>query len=106
PNLGVLLQPSRVSLRPGEAGSHRPLGWEQFTDTVIETISKEKEHVVFMLWGSHAQAKASLIDAKKHLILTASHPSPLSAYRGFLGSKHFSKTNEYLKKHGCLPIKW
>ncbi len=103
---GVLLLNSTLTVRAGEAGSHRPYGWERFTDAVIETLSKEKEHIVFMLWGSHAQAKASLIDETKHLILTAPHPSPLSAYRGFMGCRHFSKANEYLKNHKLPPINW
>lgn len=103
---GVLLLNSSLTVRAGEAGSHRIFGWEKFTDAVIQTISEEKEHVVFLLWGSHAQAKSVLIDSKKHHILTAPHPSPLSAYRGFFGSKHFSKTNKYLKQHNLPPIDW
>lgn len=103
---GVLLLNSTLTVRAGEAASHRSFGWEKFTDAVIQTISDKKEHVVFLLWGSHAQAKASLIDSSKHLILTAPHPSPLSSYRGFFGCKHFSKTNEYLQKHYLSPINW
>lgn len=103
---GVLLLNSSLTVRAGEAGSHRPLGWEQFTDAVIRAISDKKEHVVFLLWGSHAQAKSALIDTNKHLILTAPHPSPLSAYRGFFGCKHFSKTNVYLQRHCISPINW
>lgn len=103
---GVLLLNSTLTVRAGKAGSHRQLGWEKFTDAVIKDISKQKEHIVFMLWGNHAQAKSSLIDATKHLILTAPHPSPLSAYRGFFGCKHFSKANIYLKNHNISPIQW
>ncbi len=103
---GVLLLNSTLTVRAGEAASHRPFGWEKFTDAVIQTISDKKEHAVFLLWGSHAQAKTSLIDSSKHLILTAPHPSPLSSYRGFFGCKHFSKTNEYLQKHNLSPINW
>lgn len=103
---GVLLLNSTLTVAAGQAGSHRSLGWEQFTNAVIETISREKESVVFLLWGSHAQTKAPLINTKKHLILTAPHPSPLSAYRGFIGCKHFSKANMYLQKHNLSPVKW
>lgn len=103
---GVLLLNSTMTVRGGEAGSHLYFGWEQFTDAIIENTSKRKSNVVFMLWGSHAIAKSHLIDNSKHLVLTAPHPSPLSAHRGFFGSKHFSKTNKYLIKCNKKPINW
>ena len=97
---GVFLLNTVLTVRASEANSHRSQGWEQFTDTVIKTLSEKKEHLVFILWGSPAGAKASLIDGKKHLILKAPHPSPLSSYRVFFGSKPFSKSNAYLTQHG------
>ncbi len=103
---GVFLINAVLTVRSSEANSHKGRGWETFTDTVIRTLSDEKEHVVFILWGAPAGAKASLIDSKKHLILKAPHPSPLSSYRGFFGSKPFSKSNAYLIEHGKTPIKW
>ena len=103
---GVLLLNATLTVRAGEAGSHQKIGWETFTDTIIKTISDQKENVVFLLWGRYAKDKASLIDTKKHLILTASHPSPLSAHNGWFGCKHFSKTNEYLKQHNLGQIEW
>lgn len=103
---GVLLLNATLTVEKGNAGSHQGLGWEQFTDAVIEKISDEKEHVVFMLWGNYARTKRVLIDGDKHLILEASHPSPFSADRGFFGCKHFSKTNKYLKAHDKQPIVW
>lgn len=103
---GALLLNATLTVRASEAGSHQGLGWETFTDTIIKTISDQKEHVVFILWGKYAQAKANLIDKGKHLIITAPHPSPFSAYTGFFGSKPFSKTNEYLEKHGLEKIEW
>ena len=103
---GVLLLNATLTVEAGIAGSHQSLGWEQFTDAVIKTISDEKINVVFLLWGAYAQSKQTLIDEAKHLVLTTSHPSPLSAYRGFFGCKHFSQTNTYLIKHGLLPIIW
>ena len=103
---GVFLINAVLTVRASEANSHKGRGWETFTDTVIRTLSDEKEHVVFILWGAPAGAKASLIDSKKHLILKAPHPSPLSSYRGFFGSKPFSKSNAYLIEHGKTPIKW
>lgn len=103
---GVLLLNATLTVEEGQAGFHQGWGWETFTDKVIKTISKQKEHVVFLLWGKYAQDKANLIDESKHLILKSTHPSPLSAHRGFLGCKHFSKTNEYLKKHSISEIKW
>jgi len=103
---GVLLLNAVLTVRGGEAGSHQNKGWEIFTDKVIETISKEKENVVFLLWGNYAINKKRLIDSSKHLILEAPHPSPLSAYRGFFGCKHFSKANYYLRKNGIKEINW
>ncbi len=103
---GVLLLNSILTVESGKPGSHHGLGWEKFTDGVVRKISDEKEHVVFLLWGKYAQSKTSLIDTKKHLVLTAPHPSPFSAHSGFFGSKHFSKTNAYLLKNGQQPITW
>ena len=103
---GVLLLNATLSVLAGQAGSHQNKGWEEFSDTVIKTISEKKENVVFLLWGAYAGSKENLIDQSKHLILKAPHPSPLSSYRGFFGCKHFSKTNEYLKKHGQEEIDW
>ena len=93
---GVLLLNSVLTVREGQAGSHRGQGWEVFTDTVIRLLNERKKPMVFLLWGNYAKAKASLIDGSRHLILTAAHPSPLSAYNGFFGCKHFSKCNEFL----------
>ena len=103
---GVFLLNTVLSVRASEANSHRNQGWENFTDAVIRTLSEQREHLVFILWGAPAGAKASLIDTKKHLILKAPHPSPLSSYRGFFGSKPFSKSNEYLTCKGLKPINW
>ncbi|MCB9025858.1 MAG: uracil-DNA glycosylase [Bdellovibrionaceae bacterium] len=103
---GVLLLNATLSVEEGRAGSHQNKGWEQFTDKVIHVLSETQKNLVFMLWGSYAQKKGSAIDTTKHLVLKAPHPSPLSAYRGFLGCKHFSKTNVYLKKVGKTPIHW
>lgn len=106
-NQGVLLLNATLTVRAHQAGSHQKKGWEKFTDRVIEIISAEKEHVVFMLWGGYAKRKSTKIDASKHLILTSGHPSPLSANRGYwFGNKHFSKANEYLEQHGKQPIDW
>lgn len=103
---GLFLLNSTLTVEANKAGSHQGLGWEQFTDAVIKTISDNKEHVVFLLWGAHAIKKRELVDETKHLVLTAPHPSPLSAYRGFFGCKHFSKTNDYLQKHNLTSITW
>ena len=105
-NQGVFLLNTVLTVRAGEANSHRGQGWEIFTDEVIKRLSAQKEHLVFILWGSPAGAKASLIDAKKHLILRSVHPSPLSSYRGFFGSKPFSKSNDYLIQTRQQPIQW
>jgi len=105
-NQGVLLLNATMTVVAGTPGSHQGKGWEQFTDHIITTIAQEQEHVVFLLWGKYAEAKASLIDPTKHLILTAPHPSPLSAHRGFFGCKHFSQANSYLRQHDRKSIEW
>jgi uracil-DNA glycosylase len=103
---GVLLLNASLTVRDSQAGSHQKKGWETFTNRVIETISLQKTGVVFLLWGRYAQAKESLVDGERHFILKSAHPSPLSAYNGFFGCKHFSRTNEYLKKQGETGIDW
>jgi uracil-DNA glycosylase len=103
---GILLLNTLLSVREREPFSHKDRGWERFTDQVIRTLSEQREHIVFILWGAPAGKKASLIDGRKHLILTAPHPSPLSSYRGFFGSKPFSRTNDYLFSKGIKPIDW
>jgi len=103
---GVLLINATLTVRDSQAGSHQKRGWETFTNRVIEVVSQEKSGVVFLLWGRFAQAKESLIDNNKHLILKSAHPSPLSAYNGFFGCRHFSKTNAYLKKQEKTGIDW
>jgi len=103
---GVLLLNSCLTVKRGEAFSHSGIGWEEFTDKVIERISEEKEHLVFMLWGSPARNKGKNIDRRKHYVLETVHPSPLSAYRGFFGCKHFSKANRYLSENGIGEIDW
>jgi uracil-DNA glycosylase len=103
---GVLLLNSVLTVEAGRAGSHQGKGWEGFTDHVIDVLNREREHIVFMLWGAYAQAKGRLIDRQRHLVLQAPHPSPLSAHRGFIGCGHFSKANAYLAAHGRTPIDW
>lgn len=103
---GVLLLNTVLTVEAGRAHSHADIGWETFTDAVVSAINKHLSQVVFLLWGSHAKKKCHNIDTAKHFILTAAHPSPLSAYRGYLGCKHFSKTNELLVKAGKEPIDW
>lgn len=103
---GVLLLNATLTVEMDKPGSHQRLGWEQFTDAVVEKLSNEKKHLVFILWGKYAEAKGSKINRKKHLVLIAPHPSPFSARTGFFGCKHFSKTNEYLSKHGKKKIDW
>ena len=103
---GVLLLNTVLTVVATQANSHRHLGWEQFTDAVIEKINKEKENVVFLLWGNYAISKSKFIDQEKHFVLTSVHPSPLSASRGFFGNKHFSRTNEFLVSKGLEPINW
>ena len=97
---------STLTVREKKAGSHQKLGWELFTDNVIKKISDEKEGVIFLLWGAFAQKKSILIDTKKHYILNTTHPSPFSAWKGFFGCKHFSKTNEILLNNNQQPINW
>ena len=103
---GVLLLNTVLTVRAGQAHSHAALGWETFTDQVIHQLNRYREHLVFMLWGSHAQKKGAFIDRSRHLVLTAPHPSPLSAYRGFFGCRHFSQANAYLQAHGQSEIDW
>lgn len=103
---GVLLLNATLTVRANTPGSHQHKGWEEFTDAVIKTISDKKGHVVFLLWGKYAQDKGKVIDRSKHHILTATHPSPFSAYSGFFGCRHFSKTNEYLKSISEKPVDW
>ncbi len=103
---GVMLLNAILTVRAGQASSHREHGWEQFTDAVIKTISEQKTGIVFLLWGKYARSKKILIDSSKHLILEAPHPSPFSADYGFFGCRHFSKTNNYLKQQGKEPIVW
>jgi uracil-DNA glycosylase len=103
---GVLLLNATLTVRANTAGSHQNKGWEEFTDEVIRRVSEEKKHIVFILWGAYAQKKGAIIDASKHHVLKAAHPSPFSAYNGFFGCKHFSKTNEYLKSIHKKQIDW
>lgn len=103
---GVLLLNATLTVRAHQAGSHQRRGWEEFTDAAIKALSADKEHLVFILWGSYAQGKASYIDPSKHLVLKSAHPSPLSAYRGFFGNKHFSRANDYLLQNDEAPIQW
>jgi len=103
---GVLLLNATLTVRASEAASHQNQGWEIFTDEIIKALSEKREHIVFLLWGKYAQAKAALIDQTKHYVLKAPHPSPFSAYTGFLGSKHFSKTNQLLIQSNQKPINW
>lgn len=103
---GVLLLNTALTVRAHRANSHKDCGWTWFTDSVIKIISDKRENVVFILWGGNARSKKPLIDRRKHLILECAHPSPLSAYNGFFGCRHFSKTNEYLQAHGIAPIDW
>jgi uracil-DNA glycosylase len=103
---GVLLLNTVLTVREGAPTSHRGMGWEVFTDKVISLLGKREKPMVFMLWGSFAKSKAQLIDSKKHLVLTAAHPSPLSAYNGFFGCKHFSSANAFLKANGIEEVDW
>ena len=103
---GVLLLNATLTVRAHQAGSHQNKGWETFTDAVIHSLAEEREHIVFILWGSYAQRKGAFIDRNRHLVLQSPHPSPLSAYRGFFGNGHFSRANAYLEQHGCEPINW
>ena len=103
---GVLLLNSTLTVEAHRAASHQGKGWENFTDEVVLRLATEREHLVFMLWGSYAIKKGAFIDRDRHLVLTSAHPSPLSAYRGFFGNRHFSRANEYLIAHNIAPIKW
>ncbi len=103
---GVFLLNATLTVRAHQAGSQQNKGWEQFTDRVIQLLAEQKEHLVFMLWGSYAQQKGKFIDPSRHLLLQSVHPSPLSAYRGFFGNRHFSKANDYLLAHGKEPVRW
>jgi len=103
---GVLLLNAVLTVEEGKPGSHALQGWERFTDRVVREINDRRDNVVFLLWGAYAQKKGAIVDRSRHLVLEAPHPSPLSAHRGFLGCKHFSKANEYLAQHGLAPIDW
>ena len=103
---GVLLLNATLTVEANHAGSHQGHGWEQFTDLVISRLSRDRDNLVFILWGSYAIRKTALIDTSRHLVLTSPHPSPLSAHRGFFGNHHFSRANAYLHSHGQSPIQW
>lgn len=103
---GVLLLNATLTVNAGSPGSHQGRGWEKFTDAAIRKLNDEREHLVFILWGNYARQKGAFIDRAKHLVIESAHPSPFSAHSGFFGSKPFSKTNEYLKKHGIESIEW
>ena len=103
---GVLMLNAVLTVRAHEAASHAGRGWEKFTDAVVRQVAEKKKGVVYMLWGSYAQKKGAMVDASQNLVLKAVHPSPLSVYRGFFGSRHFSKANDYLVSAGKAPIKW
>jgi len=103
---GVLLLNAVLTVERGQAGSHQGKGWETFTDAVVQLLNEEREGLVFMLWGNYAKRKGSVIDCRKHLVLNAPHPSPLSAHQGFFGCRHFSQANDYLEKNGQPPIDW
>jgi uracil-DNA glycosylase len=103
---GVLLLNAVLTVERGQAGAHQGKGWEQFTDSIVNELDAGRQNLVFLLWGSYAMKKGAMIDRQRHLVLTAPHPSPLSAHRGFFGCRHFSRTNEWLVQHGELPISW
>ena len=103
---GVLLLNAVLTVEQRRAGSHQGRGWEEFTDQIVSILNRQCNHLVFMLWGSYAQKKGKRIDRSRHLVLSAPHPSPLSAHRGFFGCRHFSKANRYLVEHGKTPIDW
>ena len=103
---GVLLLNATLTVEAHHAGSHQGKGWEELTDAAIQALNDRRSNIVFMLWGSYAQRKGQFIDRRRHLVLTAVHPSPLSAYRGFIGCGHFSQANTYLQQHGQTPINW
>ena len=103
---GVLLLNATLTVRAHQAGSHQRHGWEEFTDAAIRALAEERDHLVVILWGAYAQRKGAFIDRSRHLVLASAHPSPLSAYNGFFGNRHFSLANAYLEQHGETPIKW
>ena len=103
---GVLLLNATLTVEAHRAGSHQGKGWEELTDAAIQALNNQRSNIVFMLWGSYAQRKGQFIDRRRHLVLTAVHPSPLSAYQGFIGCGHFSQANTYLLQHGQAPINW
>lgn len=103
---GVLLLNSVLTVEQGQAGAHQGKGWEQFTDAVVNAVNERRDNVAFLLWGAQAQKKGAGIDRRRHLVLTAPHPSPLSAHRGFLGCRHFSKANQWLASRGVAPVDW
>ena len=103
---GVLLLNATLTVRAHQAGSHQRQGWEEFTDAAIKALAEGREHLVFILWGAYAQKKGAFIDRSRHLVLSSAHPSPLSAYHGFFGNRHFSLANAYLEQHGETPVKW
>lgn len=103
---GVLLLNAVLTVERGKAGSHQGKGWERFTDRVIAELNENRDGLVFMLWGSYAMKKGAMIDRERHLVLTAPHPSPLSAHRGFFGCRHFSRANQWLEKRGLVPVNW
>lgn len=103
---GVLLLNATLTVNAGQAGSHQGRGWETFTDAVVRKLAADREHLVFMLWGSSAQRKGAMIDRSRHLVLETAHPSPLSAYRGFFGCNHFIQADAYLRQHGLEPVRW
>ncbi len=103
---GVLLLNAVLTVEHSRAASHQGKGWEQFTDAVVALLNERREHLVFLLWGAYAQKKGAIVDASRHCVLRAPHPSPLSAHRGFFGCRHFSQTNNYLKQQGLEPIDW
>lgn len=103
---GVFLLNAMLTVEKNQPSSHKDIGWQNFTDAAIRTLSEQREHLVFMLWGAFAQRKSVLIDASKHLVLKSAHPSPFSAHRGFLGNQHFSQANSYLDQHGLGAIDW
>lgn len=103
---GVLLLNTSLTVEEGKPGSHSRLGWSEVTDALIDALSTERKHLVFLLWGSHANEKAARVDRSRHLVLSAPHPSPMSARRGFFGCRHFSQANAYLEAHGIEPVSW
>ena len=103
---GVLLLNSNLTVEASKSGSHHGVGWEKFTDQIVAVVNEQCEHVVFLLWGSHAKRKGDIVDRTRHLVLTSVHPSPLSVHGGFFGCRHFSQTNRYLAEHGETPIDW